>query len=62
MLSGSMPEGGIGITASPSQNGCAINDEVTGSNESPSHGMHDREYEERLMHRSPCGTTTFALL
>jgi hypothetical protein len=46
MLSGSMPEGSIGIAASPSQNGYAINNEVTGSNKPPSHSIEDREHEE----------------
>src|SRR5260370_8967197 len=61
-LAEGVPEGRIGVTTSPRQNGCAINDEITCSNQSLSYGMEDREHEERFVQRSPGGTMTFALL
>src|SRR5258708_7095843 len=62
MLSGSMTEGGVRITASPSQNGSTVNDEITSPNEPSSHGLHNREHEERLVQRGSSCMTTFALL
>src|SRR6266581_3770483 len=62
MVSGSMAEGGIRITASPSQKGSAVNDQITGSNEPSSDGMQHREHEERLIQRSSCCAATFTLL
>jgi len=41
MMSGSMSVGGIRVTASPSQNGSTVNDQITGSDESPSQSLHN---------------------
>src|SRR5437016_307594 len=62
MVSGSVPEGGIRITASPGEDGSAVNDEITGPNESRSQSMHHGQHKERLMHRSSGCVATFALL
>jgi hypothetical protein len=62
MVSGSMTESGIGITASPSQDGRTVNDEITSPNESRADGMENRKHKERLIERGPCCMTAFALL
>src|SRR5260221_13569315 len=49
MVSGSMAKGGIGITASPGQDGSAINDEITNSDESRLDCMQDSQHKERLI-------------
>src|SRR5947209_17383003 len=46
MMSGSVPKGRIGITASPSQDGSAVNDEITSSDESSSHGLPNRQHKK----------------
>jgi hypothetical protein len=62
MVSGSMTESGIRIMASPSQDGCTINDEITSPNESRSDGVENREHKKRLIERGTCCMTTFPLL
>ena len=61
-MGGSVPEGRIGITASPGQDGSTVNDEITGSDESSSDGLQNGQHEERLVRRSTSGVTAFALL
>jgi hypothetical protein len=39
MVSGSVPNGSIGITTSPGQDGSTINDEITSSDESSSESL-----------------------
>jgi len=46
MLSRSVPEGGIRVTASPREDGGTVNDEITGSDESSSDGLQNSEHEE----------------
>jgi len=46
MVSRSVPEGGIRVTVSPSQDGGTVNDEITGSDESSSESLHNSEHEE----------------
>ena len=62
MLSRSVPEGGIRVTASPSEDGGTVNDEITGSNESRSDGMQNGEHKERLVQRCSSRVATFARL
>ncbi len=46
MMGGCMAVSGIRITASPSQNGSTVNDEITGPNQSGSESVHNGEHEE----------------
>src|SRR5258708_28350176 len=62
MVSGSMAKGGIGITASPGQDGSAINDEITSSDESRLDCMQDSQHKERLIQGCTGCVATFALL
>jgi hypothetical protein len=62
MLSGSMPKGGVRITASPSQDGSTVNNEITSPNEPPSNGLQNCEDEERFVQRGSSCAATFALL
>jgi hypothetical protein len=62
MMGRSMSKGGIRITASPSQNGSTVNDEIPGSNEPSSDGRENREHEKRLVHRGTSSVSTFTLL
>jgi hypothetical protein len=62
MVSRSMPEGGIRITASPSQDGSTVNDEVTSSDESSSDGLQNNENKKGLMQRCPRSLAAFAML
>jgi hypothetical protein len=43
MVRGSMPEGSIGITASPGQDGRTINDEITSSDEPSSESLQNKQ-------------------
>ena len=62
MVSRSVPKGRIGIAASPSQDGSTVTDEITGSDEPSSDGLHNGQHEERLLDRSASGMAAFALL
>jgi hypothetical protein len=62
MVGRSVPEGGIRVTASPSQNGSTVNDEITCPNESRSNSLLNGEHEERLVQRGSGCVATFALL
>src|SRR2546423_10602538 len=62
MVSGSVPEGRVRITTSPSQDGSTINDEITCPNEPSSESLQNRENEERFVHRSTSSMTAFTLL
>jgi hypothetical protein len=53
MLSGSMTKGSVRITASPSQDGSTVNDEITSPDEPPSNGLQSREDKERFVQRAP---------
>jgi hypothetical protein len=46
MVSGSMPEGGVRVTTSPSEDRCTVNDEITCPNESRSESVYNGENEE----------------
>jgi hypothetical protein len=46
MVSGSMAKGSIGITASPGQDGSAVNDEITCPDEPTSQSIDHGENEE----------------
>jgi hypothetical protein len=46
MVSRSVPEGGIRVTAPPSEDGGTVNDEITGSDESSSDGLQNSKHEE----------------
>jgi hypothetical protein len=62
MMSGSVPIGRIRIAASPGQDGSAINDEITGSDEPSSESLQNHQHKERLMHRGSSSVATFAML
>jgi hypothetical protein len=62
MVSGSMAVGGIRVTASPSENGGTVNDEIASSDESSSQRLHNDHDKEGLMERGSRDMTTFALL
>jgi hypothetical protein len=62
MVSGGMSVGGIRITTFPSQDGSTVNDEITGSDESPSQSLQNHQHKQRLMHRSTSSMATFAML
>ena len=62
MMSRSVPKGSIRITASPGEDGSAVNDEIAGSDKSSSDGLQNGEHEERLVRRSTSGVTAFTLL
>jgi hypothetical protein len=62
MVSRSVSEGGIRVTASPCQDGSTVNDEITSPNESSSDGMENGEHEEGLVQRSASSMAAFALL
>jgi hypothetical protein len=62
MVGRGVPKGGIRITASPSQDGSAVNDEITSPDESSSDGLQNGQNEKRLVHRSASGMAAFALL
>jgi hypothetical protein len=62
MVSGSVSVGGIWVTPSPSQNGSTVNDEITGSDESPSQSLQDDEHKQGLVRRRSCCMATFAML
>ena len=62
MVSGSVPEGGIRITASPGENGSAVNDEIASSDESSSESLQNDQHKKGLMERRSSGMATFALL
>jgi hypothetical protein len=46
MMSGGMPEGGIRIAASPSQERSTVNDEIAGSDESRSECLHNSKHKQ----------------
>ena len=54
MVGGSMTSGGIGISSAPSQDGSAINDEITSSDQTAAHGTPDTEHEEGLKGWGTC--------
>jgi len=62
MVSRSMPRSRIRVTASPSQDGSTINDEVMSANESPPNGLHNDKDEEGLVHWCTRSVTALALL
>ena len=62
MVSGSMPDHSIGITASPGQDGSTINDEITSSNESSLESLQNDQDKKRLRQRCSGSVATFALL
>lgn len=62
MLSWSMTRGGIGISATPSEDGSALTDEITGSNESRTQSVQHCEHEKRRMQGSSRSMAAFALL
>jgi hypothetical protein len=62
MVSGSMPEGRIGITPSPGQDGSTVNDEITGTDEPSPERLHNDQDKQCLMQRRSSSMTTFALL
>src|SRR5258708_2702489 len=62
MLSGSMTKGSVRITASPSQDGSTVNDEITSPDEPLSNGLQSREDKERFVQRGSGYAATFALL
>jgi hypothetical protein len=62
MVSRCVPKSSIRILASPGEDGSAVNDKITGSNESGSQSVQNRENEERLMQRGTSYVATFALL
>jgi hypothetical protein len=58
----SMPVGSIRITTTPCQNGSTVNDQITGSDESPSQSLQNHQHKEGLMQRRSGGMATFAML
>jgi hypothetical protein len=62
MVSGSMPVGSIRVTASPSQDGSTVNDEIPGSDEPSSESLQNKEHKQGLMHRRTSSMATFAML
>jgi hypothetical protein len=46
MMSGGMPEGGIRVTASPSQDRSTVNDEIAGSDESRADGLQNSKHKQ----------------
>jgi hypothetical protein len=62
MVSGSVSVGGIWVTPSPSQDGSAVNDEITGSDEPLSESLQHNQHKQRLMHRGTSSMATFAML
>jgi hypothetical protein len=62
MVGGSVSVGSIRVTPSPSQNGSTVNDEITGSDESPSQSLQNNQHKQGLMYRSTSSMATFAVL
>jgi hypothetical protein len=62
MVSGSVPIGGVRVATSPSQNGSTVNDQITGSDESPSQSLQNNQHKQGLMYRSTSSMATFAML
>src|SRR5438034_10534027 len=62
MLSGGMTDGGIGVGASPSQDGSTIDDKVTRADQPPSDGDQHGEDEEGLWRRRSGDLPALALL
>jgi hypothetical protein len=62
MMGRSMSVGGIRISASPSQNGSTVDNEVASPNQSLAQRLPDSEYKERLVNGSPSTVATLALL
>lgn len=48
MLSGSMPDGGIGISSLPGENGCAIDNQIASANQPTPQGREHTEHKEGL--------------
>ncbi len=62
MVSGSVSVGSIWVTSSPSQDGSAVNDEITGSDKSSAQSLHNDQHKQRLIHRGSSCMATFAML
>jgi len=62
MVTRCVPVGSIGISASPSQDGSTVNDEISGSNEPSFESVHNNEHKEGLMQRGSSRMATFAML
>src|SRR5260370_39006308 len=62
MVSGSMSVGRIRITASPSQNGSTVNDQITGSDQPSAQSLQNHQHKQRLMHRGSSCMATLAML
>src|SRR5260370_512825 len=62
MLSGSMTKGRIRVSASPSQDGSAIDNQIAGPNESTPQCAEDTEHKERLGQRGSSSLSTLPLL
>jgi hypothetical protein len=62
MVSGSVSVGRIRVTTSPSEDRSTINDEITGSNQSGSKSLQDRQDKQRFMQRCSSYVATSALL
>jgi len=62
MLSRSMAEGGIWVSAAPSKDRRAIDNQIAVANEPMTDGSQDSENEESLWQRGPCPLSSLALL
>lgn len=62
MVVRSMPDGGIGVRASPGQDRCTIDDEVPRAQEPLAEGQPDDHDEQCLAHGCPRSGATFPLL
>jgi hypothetical protein len=54
MVCGSVTSGRIGIASAPGQNGSTIDNQIASPDQMTTHGMPDREHEERLKRRCSC--------
>ncbi len=62
MVSRSVPEGSIGISVSPSEDGSTVNDEITGTDETSPESLHNGQHKQGFMQRRSGSMATFALL
>jgi hypothetical protein len=62
MLSRSVPVGRIRVTTSPGQDRSTINDQITGSNQSGSQSLQNRQDKQSFIQRGSSDVATSALL